>query len=47
MNAEWSGFPGVRRTLERWGLLPPDSPRSAVPDEPVEIVVPMPPQPSR
>ena len=31
MTAEWSDFPGVRQTLERWGLLPPDSPRSAVP----------------
>jgi nucleotide-binding universal stress UspA family protein len=26
----WSQFPAVRRTLERWGLLLPDSPRSAV-----------------
>jgi nucleotide-binding universal stress UspA family protein len=26
----WSQFPAVRRTLERWGLLEPDSPRSAV-----------------
>ena len=26
----WSGFPGVRETLERWGLLPPGSPKSAV-----------------
>jgi len=24
------GFPGVRDTLSRWGLLPPDSPREAV-----------------
>ena len=24
-------FPGVRETLERWGILPKDSPRSAVP----------------
>jgi nucleotide-binding universal stress UspA family protein len=31
MNAEWSDFPGVRKTLERWGLLPPHSPKSAVP----------------
>jgi nucleotide-binding universal stress UspA family protein len=31
MNAEWSDFPGVRTTLERWGLLPPNSPKSAVP----------------
>jgi nucleotide-binding universal stress UspA family protein len=31
MTAEWTDFPGVRDTLARWGLLPPDSPRSAVP----------------
>src|SRR5512145_199679 len=31
MRGEWSDFPGVRQTLERWGLLPPGSPRSAVP----------------
>jgi nucleotide-binding universal stress UspA family protein len=30
-DAEWTDFPGVRQTLERWGLLPPNSPRSAVP----------------
>lgn len=29
--SEWADFPGVRETLERWGLLPKDSPRSAVP----------------
>lgn len=27
---KWASFPGVRETLERWGLLPEDSPRSAV-----------------
>ena len=27
---DWERFPAVRKTLERWGLLPPDSPRSAV-----------------
>jgi nucleotide-binding universal stress UspA family protein len=31
MTAEWSDFPAVRQTLERWGLLSPGSPRSAVP----------------
>ena len=31
MTAEWTDFPGVRETLARWGLLPQDSPRSAVP----------------
>jgi nucleotide-binding universal stress UspA family protein len=30
-TAEWADFPGVREMLARWGLLPPDSPRSAVP----------------
>lgn len=29
-TSEWSEFPGVRETLERWGLLPKGSPRSAV-----------------
>jgi len=31
MTTEWTDFPGVRETLARWGLLPQDSPRSAVP----------------
>src|SRR4029077_11091233 len=31
MTAEWTDFPGVRETLARCGLLPQDSPRSAVP----------------
>ena len=26
----WSGFPGIRETLERWGVLPEGSPKSAV-----------------
>src|SRR5262249_52166329 len=30
-RVEWQDFPGVRDTLERWGLLPKDSPKSAVP----------------
>ena len=25
-TASWSDFPGVRETLEKWGLLPPGSP---------------------
>ena len=29
-DAEWSNFPGVRETLERWGVLPKGSPKSAV-----------------
>ena len=28
----WTEFPGVRQTLERWGLLPKNSPKSAVPE---------------
>jgi nucleotide-binding universal stress UspA family protein len=28
--ADWSQFPPVRKTLERWRVLSPDSPRSAV-----------------
>ena len=31
MATEWTDFPGVRDMLARWGLLPQDSPRSAVP----------------
>ena len=37
MTAEWTDFPGVRETLARWGLLPPDSPRSAVPALGIEV----------
>lgn len=29
-DAEWSRFPGIRETLERWGMLPKGSPKSAV-----------------
>jgi nucleotide-binding universal stress UspA family protein len=29
----WSDAPKVRKTLERWGVLEPGSPRSAVPDK--------------
>lgn len=29
---DWMEFPGIRQTLERWGLLPKNSPRSAVPE---------------
>lgn len=29
-SSEWQDFPGVRDTLERWGLIPEGSPRSAV-----------------
>jgi len=29
-TSEWSHFPGVRETLERWGVLPKGSPKAAV-----------------
>lgn len=29
-TSEWSDFPGVRATLERWGALPKGSPKTAV-----------------
>jgi nucleotide-binding universal stress UspA family protein len=32
-DADWTRFPGVRSTLERWGLLETGSPRSAIFDE--------------
>lgn len=31
-EADWAGFPGVRDVLERWKLLPPGSPKAAVPE---------------
>jgi nucleotide-binding universal stress UspA family protein len=37
MTAEWTDFPGVRDTLARWGLLPPDSPPSAVPELGIDV----------
>jgi len=33
----WSEFPGVRETLERWELLPPGSPKSAVADLGIDV----------
>lgn len=33
----WQDFPGVRHTLERWHLLPPGSPRSAVKELGVKV----------
>ena len=29
-DVQWSKFPGIRETLERWGVLPAGSPKSAV-----------------
>jgi nucleotide-binding universal stress UspA family protein len=34
---EWGEFPGVRETLERWGLIPPGSPKSAVPKLGIDV----------
>ena len=31
-DADWQDFPGVRDTLERWGILPKNSPSTAVVD---------------
>lgn len=36
-NADWTDFPGVRQMLERWSVLPPASPRSAVPALGIEV----------
>jgi nucleotide-binding universal stress UspA family protein len=33
----WSAFPGVRSMLAGWGLLPPDSPKQAVPALGIEV----------
>jgi nucleotide-binding universal stress UspA family protein len=35
--SSWTDFPGVRQTLERWGLLPPGSLRSAVPQLGIDV----------
>ncbi len=34
---EWGEFPGVRGTLERWGMIPEGSPRRAVTDLGIDI----------
>jgi nucleotide-binding universal stress UspA family protein len=36
-SAEWQDFPGVRQTLERWGLIPKGSPKSAVRQLGIEV----------
>lgn len=36
-DADWRDFPGVRATLERWGLIPEGSPKSAVGDLGIEV----------
>jgi nucleotide-binding universal stress UspA family protein len=37
VTPDWTHFPGVRDTLERWGLIPPGSPRSAVPQLGIDV----------
>lgn len=34
---DWMDFPGVRETLEQWGILPKNSPRSAVPQLGIDV----------
>jgi nucleotide-binding universal stress UspA family protein len=36
-SADWSDFPGVRSTLERWGLVPAGSDKSAVADLGIKV----------
>src|SRR5262245_32686960 len=36
-SQRWSGFPGVRETLEKWGLLPKGSPKSAVAELGIDV----------
>jgi nucleotide-binding universal stress UspA family protein len=33
----WAEFPGVRQTLEQWHVLPPGSPRSAIPSLGIDV----------
>jgi nucleotide-binding universal stress UspA family protein len=33
----WAEFPGVRQTLERWGMLPKGSPKSAMPEVGIRV----------
>jgi len=35
--AAWTDFSGVRETLERWGLVSPDSPKDAVPEMGIDV----------
>ena len=36
-EVDWTEFPGVRETLERWALIPPGSPKSAVPQLGIDV----------
>lgn len=36
-NPKWANFPGVRETLEQWGLLPKGSPREAVEELGIDV----------
>lgn len=36
-DVRWTDFPGVRETLERWGLISPGSPKSAVAELGIDV----------
>jgi len=36
-EGQWADFPGVRQTLEQWQVLPPASPRSAIPSLGIDV----------
>jgi nucleotide-binding universal stress UspA family protein len=36
-QGNWTEFPGVRQTLERWGILPKNSPKSSVPELGIQV----------
>jgi nucleotide-binding universal stress UspA family protein len=36
-EGQWADFPGVRQTLEQWQVLPPGSPRSAIPSLGIDV----------
>ena len=36
-DSQWEDFPGVRQMLERWHVLPPESPRRAVPGLGIQV----------
>ena len=36
-DVQWTDFPGVRRTLERWGILPPGSARENVAEKGMNV----------
>jgi nucleotide-binding universal stress UspA family protein len=36
-GGQWADFPGVRQMLEQWDVLPPGSPRSAIPSLGIDV----------